>query len=257
MATVTTDSQPIVGAYGDIFTAPLGTPPPDDLEEPPAPWVKLGMVSEDGVAFTPPEEDTTDIGIWQSAYPARTVTTKLSSSMKFALDGWNRVTVPFAMGGGTFEDKPNVVIYHPPKPGESASRAVYVRVLDGDVRLGFGFQKGRVIGRDDTTWKKDEAALLNVEFGLEGSVDYDPFFFVFDPDTFPANGTIVATGATAGTPGTFTPAGATPPASLTALQGGSVVANPATAWTTGQYVNLGDTTKAYWDVDTWESGMAP
>lgn len=68
---------------------------------------------------------------------------------------------------------------------------------------------------------------------------------------------VVATGANAGTPGAFTPTGATAPATLTALQGGSVTASPATAWTTGQHVVLGDLSHAHWDLDSWESGDAP
>jgi hypothetical protein len=66
---------------------------------------------------------------------------------------------------------------------------------------------------------------------------------------------IVATGATAGTPGTFTPTGATPPADLAAMS--SVTASPATAWATGEYVVLGDASQAHWDAAAWASGMAP
>jgi hypothetical protein len=66
---------------------------------------------------------------------------------------------------------------------------------------------------------------------------------------------IVATGATAGTPGTFTPAGATPPADLAAMTG--ITASPATAWTTGQYVVLGDSSHAHWDSSAWAVGDAP
>lgn len=65
---------------------------------------------------------------------------------------------------------------------------------------------------------------------------------------------IPATGATAGTPGTFTPVGATVPADLAALAG--VVADPATAWTTGQHVVLGDASKAHWTSSAWASGEA-
>lgn len=65
-----------------------------------------------------------------------------------------------------------------------------------------------------------------------------------------------ATGATAGAPGAFTPAGCEIPANLTALRAGNVVASPATKWTVGQYVNLGTGT-AYWDADSWETGAAP
>jgi hypothetical protein len=63
-----------------------------------------------------------------------------------------------------------------------------------------------------------------------------------------------ATGATAGTPGTFTPAGADSPDKLAELTG--VTAVPATAWTTGQYVLLGDGTFAHWSSTAWVAGKA-
>lgn len=68
---------------------------------------------------------------------------------------------------------------------------------------------------------------------------------------------IVPTGATAGTPGAFTPAGANLPDTLADLQASAIVASPATAWTTGQFVVLGDSSHAYWDSNSWEAGEAP
>ena len=68
------------------------------------------------------------------------------------------------------------------------------------------------------------------------------------------DGTVTATGATAGTPGSFTPGGATVPANLAALS--SVTASPATAWTTGQYVATGDTIHAHWTGSAWATGDA-
>jgi hypothetical protein len=64
-----------------------------------------------------------------------------------------------------------------------------------------------------------------------------------------------ATGATAGTPGTFTPAGAATPANLASLAG--ITASPATAWTTGQRVVLADSTTASWNGTAWVAGAAP
>ena len=68
-----------------------------------------------------------------------------------------------------------------------------------------------------------------------------------------------ATGATAGTPGTFTPANSYPPKDFTDLTNGSptVVASPATSWTTGQYVTLSDGSKAHWNGTTWIAGAKP
>ena len=71
-------------------------------------------------------------------------------------------------------------------------------------------------------------------------------------------GPIAPTGATAGAPGTWTPAGAQPAASLTAMS--SVVANPATPWTTGQYVQTatpGAPGQCCWTGSAWVGGRAP
>jgi hypothetical protein len=257
--TVQTNDQPIVGAYGDVYTAPAGTPIPTDVTAPGAAWTKLGLISEDGATWTPPEEETTDIKVWQSPYPARTVTTGLTSSMAFAMDEWDRESIPFALGGGTFDDTgADVVVFHPPAPGESQMKALFVKVLDGDVKLGVYFQKGKVTGRDDTTFKPDEAALLNVEFSLQAEAGKDPYNLVFSKDCFPGvGGTTPATGATAGIPGSWTPSGSDPPYSLVDLQSSGVVASPNTAWTSGQYVVLGDASQASWDGTAWEAGAQP
>lgn len=68
-----------------------------------------------------------------------------------------------------------------------------------------------------------------------------------------------ALGATAGTPGAWTPLGSTPPASVAVLQSSGVLASPQTAWTTGQYVQTGTAGlpgEAHWDGDSWEPGRA-
>jgi hypothetical protein len=67
-------------------------------------------------------------------------------------------------------------------------------------------------------------------------------------------GAIAATGANAGFPGVYTPAGATVPANLAALTG--ITANPATAWTTGQYVITADLIGAHWSGSAWVVGKA-
>lgn len=63
------------------------------------------------------------------------------------------------------------------------------------------------------------------------------------------------TGATPGTPGSFTPSGSTLPYDLGDLQALGDLGE-TTGWTTGQYVVLGDGTNAYWDGSDWASGEA-
>lgn len=67
----------------------------------------------------------------------------------------------------------------------------------------------------------------------------------------------LATGATAGEPGFFTPVPSVRPADFTDLSTSTIVADPATAWTTGQHVILGDGDLAYWDGVNWQQGTAP
>jgi hypothetical protein len=70
-------------------------------------------------------------------------------------------------------------------------------------------------------------------------------------------GSTAATGATAGTPGTFTPGGSTPPANVAGMTG--LTASPGTAWTTGQYVQTGTAGaagQAHWTGSAWASGTA-
>jgi hypothetical protein len=74
---------------------------------------------------------------------------------------------------------------------------------------------------------------------------------------------VPATGATAVIPGTWTPPGSQPPASVAALQGGIpnvVTASPATPWTSGQYVQTrtgGAAGRASWTGTGWVGGAAP
>ena len=72
-----------------------------------------------------------------------------------------------------------------------------------------------------------------------------------------------ATGATMGTPGTWTPTGANPPNDPDELIAGDpvpVVASPATVWTAGTYVQTqktGTTGRAHWNGTAWVAGAKP
>jgi hypothetical protein len=68
----------------------------------------------------------------------------------------------------------------------------------------------------------------------------------------------VATGATAGTPGTWTPAGSMAPRTLSDLQTAdpAITATPAAVWGTGESVVLGDASAAHWSGTAWSAGAA-
>lgn len=67
-----------------------------------------------------------------------------------------------------------------------------------------------------------------------------------------------ATGATAGLPGTWTPAGHDPAQNLSDMAG--VTASPTTPWTSGQYVQTalaGAPGRVTWTGTAWVGGAAP
>lgn len=65
---------------------------------------------------------------------------------------------------------------------------------------------------------------------------------------------VPATGATAGTPGVFTPAGSVKPPDFAEMVG--IIATPATAWTVGQSVQPADGSDAHWTGTAWAVGVA-
>lgn len=68
-------------------------------------------------------------------------------------------------------------------------------------------------------------------------------------------GVVAATGATAGSPGFFTPSGANPPANLAGLA--AITATPVATWATGQWVATADGLANNWNGTTWVAGKHP
>jgi hypothetical protein len=103
--------------------------------------------------------------------------------------------------------------------------------------------------------------MLPLRFGADAYGDDLTSDFTFDIIGDPVlsfdGAPVAATGATAGTPGTWTPSGSTPPANAAAATG--VTASPASAWTTGQYVQgstAGAPGEMFWNGTAWAAGRA-
>lgn len=169
--------QPIVGANGDLWFGPVGTTKPQVTAEVPPELIKLGLVSEDGVTFGN-SRDTTNIPVWQSFYPARRITTEVENTMAAGLASWNRDSVRFAFGGGTWSgDATAGFTYTPPEPGNESEFAVLMRWLDGGFTGQLWFPRATITENEDITFKKDEAALLGVTVGVLGQVGVPPWQF--------------------------------------------------------------------------------
>ena len=106
----------------------------------------------------------------------------------------------------------------------------------------------------------DEATLTELEALLYGADLQEARLPLPDEIVGMFAGTL-ATGATAGTPGSWTPMGSSAPNTVAALTGASpsIAASPNTAWTAGEYVQTGTAGapgQAHWNGTAWVAGAA-
>jgi hypothetical protein len=232
-----------------LWVAPVGTTPPvggaaiDEND-----WTPVGYISDDETPTLGQELTAENFGAWQASGPVRSKVTDRSFTLGFtviehnevALSMWLDTAEPTPDAAGSFSiDLPS---------GESQpERAAIMQVRDGDTTIRWHFYKTVLSEAGDASYEKGALAGLPITLQVLDTEN--------GPGTFHKIVYLEPTGVTPGTPGSFTPAGSTPPEDLTALQALGALGE-TTAWTTGEYVVLGDASSAYWDGDSWESGTA-
>lgn len=241
------DAATLVVGSGNYLTAPTGTAMPDDLLVPVSPWQNVGHTSlEDVFGITSEGGEATTIGTLQNK-SLRTKYSARTETMTFTLQQFDTAALRLYFGANApILPDGSVGVPADPQPTEASFLAIFV---DGENHFAFYAPKAEVYRNDDMAIG-DTESLAGLPLGVK------PMAYGSNSWTYavtPLGGT-VATGAAAGTPGSFTPAGAVAPANLAELA--SVIATPSTAWTTGQYVGLVDSSKAYWSGSAWAAGTA-
>jgi hypothetical protein len=241
------DNATLVIGSGNYLTAPVGTDLPEDLLVPTSPWSSVGHTSlEDILSIASEGGEATTIGTLQNK-SLRTKYSARTETMTFTLQQFDIPGLKLYYGSNA-PVLPNGTVGVPtePTPTTAAFLAVFV---DGENHFAFYAPKAEIYRADDVSFG-DTESLAGLPIGVK------PMAFGSNTYTYaitPLGGS-VATGATAGTPGSFTPTDSVAPANLAAMA--SVIATPSSAWTTGQNVILGDASTAHWDGDSWESGAA-
>lgn len=161
----------VVASHGDIYVAPVGTTLPTTVGATPnAAFVKLGLVSEDGVSFSSAPE-IESYGAWQRKNPVRRERTSESTSLTFALEQWNSDTVVFAFGGGTITDAGgNQYRYDAPDQDDPLDeRALILDWQDGpSSKYRLTVARGNVSDAVETTLSRSALALLPITFEVLG-----------------------------------------------------------------------------------------
>ncbi|MGW0861296.1 phage tail tube protein [Streptomyces sp. NPDC002611] len=241
------DNATLVIGSGNYLTAPTGTDIPADLLVPTSPWSNVGHTSlEDIFSISSEGGEATVIGSLQNKslrtkYSARTETMTFTLQ-QFDVEG---LKLYYGSNAPTLPDG-SVGVPVDPVPTTAAFMVVFV---DGENHFAFYAPKAEIYRADDISFG-DTESLAGLPIGVK------PMAFGSNNWTYaitPLGGSL-ATGATAGSPGSFSPEGSTAPANLAGMA--DVIATPTSAWTTGQHVVLGDASKAYWNGTAWVAGQA-
>lgn len=235
-----------IGA-GNYYTNAVGTDAPVDLLNPEADgWDNVGHTSlEDILGISSEGGEATILGTLQNK-SLRTKYSARTETMAFTLQQFDANGLRLFYGANA-PTLANGMIGAPtdPKPTEAAILIVFV---DGENVFAFWAPKAEIYRNDDMSLS-DTESLAGLPIGIKPiQLGTNKYTYAVTPLG------VIATGATSGTPGSFTPAGAYAPPNLAGMTG--ITASPTTAWTTGQYVTLGDGSKAHWDSDSWEVGPA-
>jgi hypothetical protein len=177
----------VVASHGDIWVAPVGTALPTSVSATPnAAFIKLGLVSEDGVAFSnAPEIES--YGAWQRKNPVRRERVSETTSLSFALEQWNADTVTFAFGGGAIVDLGgNSYRYDAPDQDDALDeRAIILDWQDGpNSKYRFVAARGNVSDAVETTLSRSALALLPIAFEVLGPDTGPPWQLYVDDAAF-------------------------------------------------------------------------
>lgn len=238
-------------ASGGIKVGPLGsTVPTDATSTLDAALRGAGYVGEDGVTQTI-DTETTDIKAW-GGDTVRTIQTSHSVTYTFRFLQTNDVVLKEVYGeqNVTSTSTGIAVLIN---SAELPRRAWVFDMRDGADRIRIVIPEGQITSRSDVTYVHSDAVSYEVTVTAYPDGQGNKAYQYIERN---AGAAVVATGATAGTPGSFTPSGSKVPTDLGAVKAANIVASPATAWTTGQYVSTSSGDKVHWDGSAWAAGAA-
>lgn len=140
------DNAVIIPGTGHVYFAPAGTPQPTDLTDPGYPWADIGHTSSDNnFKITKDGGDSNILGTWQN--PAlRERRDPVVYALTFNLLQISNETLSLYFGGGDASVSGKFGVNLTPAPQE---RALFVRIVDGDVEVPLYVPKVSVASDDD------------------------------------------------------------------------------------------------------------
>lgn len=256
-ATANKASEVLVGkplVSGGVYRAPLGTAVPADASAVlDAAFLGVGYVVYGGVTQAI-GASTTPLKAWGGSV-VRVLQTEHNLTYALGLMQTNKTNMAIYYGEDSTSGDLDVGLITKVTAAELEHGVWVIELKDGDYRGRVVIEDGQVTERGDVVYQDEDAAVMPITItAFEAGDEAVKATIMWIEE---AGGAVAATGATAGTPGTWTPSGSTPPADAGSVSG--ITANPATPWTVGQYVQTGTAGapgEVYWSGSAWTAGRA-
>jgi len=171
-----------VGAYTDIFIAPVGTALPDDLEALPSIWKSIGYTDMD--ALTESLEVTKEVlRASQKPNGVRTLTTEVNWTWNFkAMESSKKVLELFYLGAQSTTATGITTTAIPGSPGDT-SVAMVIEEVDGDVTTRYVLPKVDITTRGEVAHRGTEGVVYDMTAQVLGTSIADLGYRISDdPD---------------------------------------------------------------------------
>lgn len=184
------DAERVYVGAGALYTAPIGTAVPADLNDPGAPWVHVGY-TDTGFRVRYSTEDL-DVLADQSFDPVKSVMTGRTIIFATRLLQITPENLALAFGGGTITPQTGYDTYVPPAPGEEEEVMLYLKLVnevDGPIRA--IIRRAKRNGDSEISFARAEAAGINCEWkALDPGLSSDPTPVQLDPIEFRVEETV-------------------------------------------------------------------
>ena len=180
-------TEAVVAGSGDLYIAPVGTTLPETMDDALDPaFVKLGLVSEDGLTFSG-APSIEEFFAWQKRDPIRREMTQHEKTITFALEQWNGVNFALAFGGGEVTEVSTGQYRYDFLDDEAqlAEHAFVGDFSDGDKHFRLVGARGTVNDTTEVQLTRSQLGLLPVAFKiLAPDEDQVPLYMVTDDAAF-------------------------------------------------------------------------
>jgi hypothetical protein len=157
--------QAFVGLAGHLYIGAVGASDPGDATSAPdSDWTNLGHVTIEGLTITF-GKTTVNIDAWNLFFPFRTLVTARSVEIAFSLLQMTDVSFDLAMEASTTGSAGEYTTV-PNAPGTLDERALVGDVVDGSKTRRFYIPKGLITGNVAIPFRKDQAGVLPITFGV-------------------------------------------------------------------------------------------